>query len=435
MSETVRDYALVEEYVRGMKFEKIGKGLFVLPGLLLFPASVGLIAELAYFITSSSVPWLVLGALTVMFAGFLVSSAVASYTLLKKASLHFYDSAVVVYYWSRKENFENVLNYLQERREVRSLPSPVTGLLLNLLVGGIGYIAILYYVEKSIREHIRVEEKALFGVWTIEPVGPGDLVRDVFLTAATLGLYLSYWAWRVVSLYNEHVEEIHGQHPNPPSRRGLLGVDHPDLTLNAVLGVVLAVGGLDALLAWLGLYAHVHFAVVLGLALSYTGLKLSDKPIRGLAVSYGLIYLGLAFSTLVGFAGYTTYTNLAKLFESLASEAYKLGFLGILFYIFLNNFSIAMSSTPPLLGPLVVGYGLSNTGVIYGALLASGEATPLLFIMPHTPIELLGYAVFTVASAQLAGGKGSPWKTIAVGSLVLLAAAAVETSLIASRLH
>jgi len=149
----------LEDYVKNISFEKLGLGLFILPGLMVFPAIIGALALVTPIITGALLNPIALGSLTSFFYGFAISATIASYKLLKAASTHFYDSAVVVYYWSRRDNFENILNYLRERRETRGLPSPVTGLLLTFLTGGIGYIPILFFVEKNLRDHARFEEE------------------------------------------------------------------------------------------------------------------------------------------------------------------------------------------------------------------------------------------------------------------------------------
>ncbi|MCI4462214.1 MAG: hypothetical protein JHC12_04595 [Thermogladius sp.] len=433
MSEAPQASNPLEDYVKNISFIKLGPNLFILPGLMLFPAIIGALALVAPIITGASLNPIAVGGLTSFFYGFTISAAIASYKLLKAASTHFYDSAVVVYYWSRRENFENILNYLKERRETRGLPSPVTGLLLTFLTGGIGYIPILFLVEKNLREHARFEEEVLFGGSKIQPTTTLGFIRDLLLTTASLGLYLAYWSWRVVALFNTHLTAIHGSHPNRPTR----SPPPPSQPLTredsntTVLGLVFIVAAVDILLAYLGFYSHLHLAVVLGLSLAYYGLKFSQKPLVAVAIAYGLIYLALGFSTVIGVAGFTTYVKVAELFKEASKSILQQGFLGILAYIFLNNFSIASSSLPPLLGPIVVSLGVANSGVVYGAVVAERNLPPTLFITPHTPLELLGYAFYAAASSELATGDKRALKLFIVGAATLLIAAVVETFLIA----
>jgi hypothetical protein len=422
----------LEDYVKNISFEKLGLGLFILPGLMVFPAIIGALALVTPIITGALLNPIALGSLTSFFYGFAISATIASYKLLKAASTHFYDSAVVVYYWSRRDNFENILNYLRERRETRGLPSPVTGLLLTFLTGGIGYIPILFFVEKNLRDHARFEEEVLLGGSSLQSATALGFIRDLLLTTASLGLYLSYWSWRVVTLFNTHLITIHGSHPNrpiqspPPTSQPLTREDSNTI----VLGLVFIVAAVDILLAYLGFYSHLHLAVVLGLSLTYYGLKFSRKPLVAVALAYGLIYLALGFSTAIGVAGFTTYVKVAELFEEASKSILQQSFLGILAYIFLNNFSIASSSLPPLVGPVVVSYGVANSGAIYGAVVAERNLPPTLFITPHTPLELLGYAFYVAASSELATGGRRALKLFIGGAVTLLIAAVVETFLV-----
>jgi hypothetical protein len=143
-----------------------------------------------------------------------------------------------------------------------------------------------------------------------------------------------------------------------------------------------------------------------------------------------LIYLALGFSTAIGVAGFTTYVKVAELFEEASKSILQQSFLGILAYIFLNNFSIASSSLPPLVGPVIVSYGVANSGAVYGAVVAERNLPPTLFITPHTPLELLGYAFYVAASSELTTGGRRALKLFIGGAVTLLIAAVVETFLV-----
>ncbi|WP_440059296.1 hypothetical protein ACSU1N_05785 [Thermogladius sp. 4427co] len=419
---------VLDTFISSMRFERMSQLIHVFPGLFVFLGSLGVLSIiLSILYMSQSIPPLT-SILLVFFYAFIISASISAYKILKAVTTHFYDSAVVIYYWSRKENFENVLNYLRERREVRNLPSPATGLVLTLLAGGFAYIPLLYFIEKNLRIHVRTEEQILFGTSSIRESSLSDFISDLVLTIGSLGLYLSFWAKRIIYLYNRHIDSVHGNHPNPPkefrpvAEGGAVGL--------SMVGLLLIVFGVDIILAYLGFASHYHIALLLGSLLSYYGSKYSDRPHISLLASYALIYAGFVMSTVIGVAGFRNYLSLTEAFRKTAGELKSLGFFQLAFYIFLNNASIAVSSLPPIAGPFILGNGVSNSGVIYGTLLGAGQATPFLFVMPHTPLELLGYALFSTASALLLREDKRFTIYAVAGILVLLTAAMIEASLI-----
>ena len=133
------------------------------------------------------------------------------------------------------------------------------------------------------------------------------------------------------------------------------------------------------------------------------------------------------------------YTEGEKVTQSVTSG----GPLDMFSGIFLNNVRIALIEAIPFVGPVFLGYSMFYTGEVLQALavLSPTPVPPLilgavLFVLPHSLIEFVGYAVAVTAGVMLiwAGIKRrlrteikvyAQEVLIAVG--VLLAAAAAET--------
>jgi len=420
----------LESLVKSFKFVKITPFIHVLPGLFItgfiISALLLLIETLSFnftIFTSSIVSSLLIAST--------LSSSVSSYILIDKVVNHLYTSGVTTYYFLGEGSFNASLHYLKNRLSKAKIPSPATGLILSFATAGLSYPVIITLIEKTIRDHMIDEEEALLGKRITPYFFTERIIVEIAFFSLTLGAYLIYQAFRVVKTYNNHIETVHSTHPNPPPRIEYDTVVYePSKPLVFFIGLLLSFSSLHAVLGYLGLPSIFLMNFGIGLAWSFVNQKLENASTsRILLVNAGLIYLMIVFSTMIGVAGYRTYSLIFSESVQEISTLQSLPVFNLSGVIFLNNMGIALASITPYLGTIPMSIGVNNAGLLIGTLtperLAIGDFTPLLlFIMPHAILELVSYSFFVTFAFTWRRVKS--WKLVITGLFLLALAAIVE---------
>ena len=96
--------------------------------------------------------------------------------------------------------------------------------------------------------------------------------------------------------------------------------------------------------------------------------------------------------------------------RAIEEELRKLGQDSLELEIFLNNFSVALLSAIPFLGPLIMGYVIFHTGRFLGWVLAQSGMPPsfgiplillLIFLTGYGILEFMGYGVLVAESVTI----------------------------------
>ncbi len=441
---------MFQKLVSSIKFEKINLLPILLPfiflssGILLLLSSGFLKSLLGGGIVENSIQSVQIdyslssyGALLII--GYLLSSTISVYYLVRKVSRHLHDSIVATTYFTKGLSVESLLSILESMVNKHSLPSPITSLLLNIVSSGITYPIILLLVEKAFIEHCILEEELLLKSKYSKQRTSVYIVLDAALIVLTLGAYGLYIAWRFTTSFNKHYELIHSTHPYPPEPRGTIqSTSTPSNTYSG------------------SKYAYILLLLTPILSIIYTKLGSTIMPVipagSALIVSSILFSMrsenswrksGLALLLLysIMIAGFTTgllassevssYTEIVRreLGSRIPSEDPVLQVV----MIFTNNFIISILAVIPYIGLIPVAIGGYNAGVIMGYFTTIPESRTvalLTLVLPHTILEFTGYAILVVSSTLLFHDTKKFVKTVLTGASVLLLAAVVEVATI-----
>ncbi len=431
----------LEKLVMGFRFKHEHTYLYILPGLFLVLGIMGF-APLIYYvyftqeieaITDYLLQWY--SRLVVFVPGYVLLVSYLAYRLDKLVMNHLIDSGITSYYWmKKKQDIESIKLIYRGGFHRKNLPSPITALVLTLVTGGLAFFAVLYVVEKTLRDHCYGEEHSFLGKTFTSRIDASQLLIDIAATMLTLGLYMSFWCYRIVKTYNKHIDTIHSKHPEPPEpTKEYMPELLPETPILAV-GFSLLGAGLYGLLGLHGIPLYPaaiigYSGLVAGMALKYSRGSFALQVLKVL----GFIYLAMISVTLIGFIGAPAYIGSVKSFESVTEALTNKDFYTILSYIFVNNCGMSIAFMTPYLGPMYLGVGMSNAAFVIGVLTAvnlSENKTfpPIVYIMPHGILELTGYAIFVSLSTRIRYlGFKDFIKILIVGVIVLFIAALVET--------
>lgn len=430
----------LEKLVSNFVFKKEHTYLYLLPSLFLVFGIIGF-APLIYHITFAGetnglnkyfTEWY--SRLLVFLPGYILLVSYLAYRLDKLVITHFIDSGITSYYWMKiRDDIDAVKMIYRGGFHRKNLPSPVTALIITLFTGGLGFYAMLYVVEKNLRDHCYGEEKIFLGKTFTNRIDASNLLIDIAATMLTLGLYISFWCYRVVKIYNKHVKIIHSNHPEPPVLLHEYEEEILPRTPILVIGIALLGAGIYGLL---GLYkTPLYPASVIGYSSLLCGIALRysrDSLISQVFKVFGTIYLVMISITLIGFIGAPVYVEAIKSMESFTEIIAEKDLYTLLFFIFINNCGMSIAFITPYLGPLYLGIGVSNAAFFIGVLtavnLSNGRVfPPLVYIMPHGILELLGYAIFISLSTRIRYiGFKEFIKILIIGVMILFFAALVE---------
>ncbi len=358
-------------------------------------SSIGTVEETAPSIAPNALRLLLFGAL------YIISSAISSYILFDKLNHHLYYSVLESFLRARRENREVYPLYRASLLR-KNTPSPVTALLLCLFLAGLPYPILLWYFEKALREHSRIEEELFIGGRYTGRIDVSNLFLDLILVGITLGLWLCYWSYRATKLYNEHIDRVHRRVVKEPSFTATTplqgGVFIPATILFAT--------GVYTFLSLSGVPVYPMPIICIASLYAYTVYVFRNKPfIQHVFILLGLEYVILACLGLVGFTGFNYYSSLFEEVEKQLPKTHDPFMLTM--GIFQNNLIITLAAIIPYAGVLYTGYALSNTGFLYGIIIGTqyysgrGLSALLLFIMPHAFLELLAYAIASAIAPRV----------------------------------
>jgi len=424
----------LSQVVSSISFTKAGYLPHVIPGLFIAPGLILLLYSIPS-IYSGYGSLVALPQSATLLLAYLVASVLSSYYLLQLVKKHLYESSVVTYYFTRGKSFEGALLYIRNAIASSTLPSPGTGMLLVFLTGA--YPVILLLARKALRAHMREEEKALLGKAYTSEYGIVNIALDLALTIATLGLYMSYLAYKTIRDYNRHIEIIHGSHPNPPSQTIVLSGEQRGGPVDSVIGVVATTIGLSWLLSYLGIPYSFVANISIGIAwfaLNY--LMRNRSYLLILLANIAMVYVLMATGIVTGIAGYSVYMELfGGQLEQLKESVAGLDLAGLVVSIFTNNIAVALPSIIPF-GSISLASGTCNAGIIVGVAVYGRTIDEMIGMLsfltyPYAILELLGYAVIASSIARI----NTSWKYIVIillGSLILFMAAVLEALTIVS---
>ncbi len=409
----------------------LGMSLFVISSIIFTVAFSGLenLEELWYYNLVS------------LYIVYIMAAAYSSYRFLKTTHRHLVDSGLYSYVAARRlGDLDAIKKLYRGGLAKKELPSPITGLILSIFSLGLAYPIILYVCEKNLRDHIYGEEKTFLGRAGTSRISAEHLFIDLAATFLTLGFYLIYWGFRVVSIYNRHISRMHGGTvaiaEQPYTEPVVETVERSPIFI--IVGSLIMGLGITGFLGAMGIKAHLFYAVGIGLLVTYYSIRFSKKSIVGHVFSLlGIIYLFFALGTLLGLIVTPGYVDFLHSIQEQLDRIRTNDLVTLTRNIFFNNLVIALAEVVPLIGPIMLGIGLSNSSIFVGVYLGESLATSgdpsvlFLFIMPHTFLELLAYAVMAAASIRLVRDRESRgMMLVAVGILVLLLAAFVESQTI-----
>lgn len=448
---TLHDQTL-KSLIESFEFNKMNYVPLILPSIFLFISMVlisyglgqtlkllgdtlGEDMSLNAFLGSQMLQWGIIS-----FLGFTIATMIASYYVLENTRKHIYESSVTTYYFKGGSTAEGIIQYLRSIYARASLPAPVTGLLLSFLTSGLSYLVVLYIVEKTIREHAILEENTLLESRVTSKYSLISFIIDLVLLFLTMGIYLAYMGYRLGKIYNKHVELIHSNHPLPPSKKPEVNVsrDFPgDLFREnkptTILISLLLVGiALNIILCYFGFYSILIYVPSYGLILGtiMTSIR-NTSSTRNFLLMLCLIYILILGSMLTGLLAHDTFSYIAKSFQKQVEE------VGIgrdpwftARYIFTNNLLISLPAIIPYIGGLLIGYGVTNAGLLIGVIIGAGLRNLfeglLTLVYPHSLLELSAYSILIMSSKYLFSNTRKFLIYTIIGILVLFLAALVE---------
>jgi hypothetical protein len=262
---------------------------------------------------------------------------------------------------------------------------------------------------------------------------------DLALILLTFGIYLAYMGYRFTKIFNKHIELIHGSHPSPPS--GIVDssiesftTSEPGTSVSSNALVLLLIAGivLNIVLSYPGFYTVFQLVPSFGLILSAIAIaRKSSSVLRDFILTLGLIYIVIFGNMLAGLIGHETFTYIVESFRRQVQEVgVGRDYFFTSMYIFTNNLVVSIPAIIPYIGGLTVGYGVSNAGLLLGAIvgarLRSLHVGILTLIYPHSILELSAYTLLLMSSKYLFSSVKNYVKYVASGVLVLFIAAVVE---------
>jgi hypothetical protein len=438
----------LEAVIKSIKFRKMSVASLIIPGLfatvslaLITTGLRGLINILAvspspldveaspeFILWSQVLMWGV-----VLYLAYLLASTIVVYSALGRIREHIYNSALTTYYYTRGEDYVGSLYYLKDMLNRSNLPSPVTGLLITILTGGLAYPVILCFAEKATRTHASLEEEAFFKKASTRPYKGPAIAADIALAMLTLGAYTAYMGCRLARIFNKHVNAIHSKHPEPPITSPQITPEPGAwLTTSSVVAIILISSAVCTLLAYLGFYYFPQLAF--GLLLSALVSRRAERHVlSNIGAGYLLLVVLLVCGFIAGYLGHSLYEDLYSDTSSLNKIISYLDTRGLVLFIFTNNVAISLSSTIPYIGGVFLAQGTYNAGLVLGVISALRGIHPAealaVIIYPHAIPELVGYSILLSASSRFNRLREFT-AIVLVGLVVLLAAAIIETTLI-----
>ncbi|MEM4623489.1 MAG: stage II sporulation protein M [Desulfurococcaceae archaeon] len=371
--------------------------------------------------------------------GFTIATMIASYYVLENTRKHIYESSVTTYYFKGGSTAEGLIQYLRSIYARASLPAPVTGLLLSFLTSGLSYLVVLYIVEKTIREHAILEENTLLESRVTGKYGLISFIIDLVLLFLTMGIYLAYMGYRLGKVYNKHVELIHGNHPLPPSKKPDVNVSKEfpgdlfgEKSTTILISLLLVGIALNIMLCYFGFYSILTYVPSYGLIIgAITVSRRNTSSMRDFLLTLCLIYTLIIGSMLTGLLAHDTFSYIARSFQKQVEE------VGVgrdpwftARYIFTNNLLISLPAIIPYIGGLLIGYGVTNAGLLIGAIVGAGLRNLLegllILVYPHSLLELSAYSILITSSKYLFSNTRKFLIHTITGILVLFLAALVE---------
>lgn len=429
--------------VNSFKFKRENYIPHIIPGIMLIislPTYASLIYNILLHGDQDTINYWY-ASLAAVYFGYVLSSSISAYRLLKITHNHLVNSGITSYYWLKKlDDYDSIIKLYRSSIMRRDLPSPLTGLIVTLLSAGIAYPVILYMVDKIMRDHYYGEEEKFLNAHLTSRINVEHGLMYIAATMLTIGLYLIIWDYMVVKNYNKHIKLIHGNHPELPSSMmtRIYGEYTNELPILAVALTFIG-AGIYGLLSMFGFPCHLSGAVGYGLLIAGVAAYYRDKGIISqIGKVYVFIYLSFILFAIVGYSGVPAYY---RAYEEITEELSQLrtdDLFVLTRNIFVNNLAISLVSVTPFIGPLYLGIGLGNAGLYYGVVinlaLSRGNPTVLLLpIMPHTILEFLAYAFFASLSMRIFKEKESKIAVYFLLSvLILLTAALVESLTIIS---
>lgn len=443
--------SMLKSLIESFEFSKLNPAPLILPSIFLFISMILLSYGLGQFLRSIGGTLPEINPLETLlsaqflqwsfisFLGYTIASMIASYIALEKTRRHIYESSVTTYYFKGESTFEGLTQYLRSMYLRASLPSPVTGLILAFLTSGLSFPVIMYIVEKTLRDHIVNEESVFLGKQFTKRYDALRFIADLALILLTFGIYLAYMGYRFTKIFNKHIELIHGSHPSPPS--GIVDssiesftTSKPETSVSSNALVLLLIAGivLNIVLSYPGFYTVFQLVPSFGLILSAIAIaRKSSSMLRDFILTLGLIYIVIFGNMLAGLIGHETFTYIVESFRRQVQEVgVGRDYFFTSMYIFTNNLVVSIPAIIPYIGGLTVGYGVSNAGLLMGAIVGAGlrslHVGILTLIYPHSILELSAYTLLLMSSKYLFSSVKNYVKYVASGVLVLFIAAVVE---------
>lgn len=365
---------------------------------------------------SLSITFISFGAIYVM------GSAIISYMMFNTLHDHIFYSVTETLLKLMESGELRIEQILDPEYTRAKLPSPITALILTLLTGGMAFPVLIYLFEKRIRIHDAIESK----IKKQEPysqIDIGNFLLDLVLLVITLGLWLSIWVWRAITIYNRHVRSKHLQLEVGET---LLPSPRPILIIPLILMAI-------SVLVFLSL---MNIPVIplpqlfIAFLMTYTAYVFRRKRLVYQVTALIILqYIVLGSIGLIGFLAYDFYSPLLNAFERL-SEGLSEDFTSLSLMIFQNNLRITIIGLIPFIGPIIAGYAIGNTAFLYGLIIYERPPALSLFLMPHVFIEFLSYGLSIAIATRIPieGRRLLPYVLISI--TVLFIGAVVESLLI-----
>jgi len=399
----------LEKLITMIRFEKEKILPHIIPGIMLF-ISLPAYASVLYniYLGNNDFTSLWYTRLATLYVGYILSSTYSAYKIYKLLHRHLVDSGITSYYWLKKINdIDSIIKLYKAGLFKRELSSPITVFLITLFSGGLAYPIFLFLAERTLRNHAYGEESKFINRPITNTIGVEQGLLFFAAVILTMGLYLIYWGYRVVNIYNKHIDTIHANHPDLPRIQYYVVTGYEENIPILALGLVFAgivfygLAGLYGLPCYLP--SIIGYGALLGyIALSYRQTSFTEQVL----LTYGFIYLVFLATTAIGFISAPAYTDFYQKIEEEITNIRSHDFLTLILNIFFNNLGISIVAVSPLLGSIYLGLGLGNSGLMYGIILSlsiirGNLSTLILPIMPHAILELFAYSVFVVISTRI----------------------------------
>ncbi len=415
------------------RYQLINSKLYSLLAIPLFLSTIALlylvVAELQTQL--SGVEELTTGAnnITTALVGFglvyIAGTTYLSYLMYRLLHEHLYYSSleILVKHLESEENEYDIVAILAPENSRQGIPAPSTALIINLLTGGLAFPFLLYVFEKRIRQHDIVESRVK-GYSAFSSIDISNLLLDLVLTFITIGLWLVYWIYRALEIYNRHVEYKHytiATASEPITIKGSSSTVLPLLILSTAVYSFLSLNGIPSLPLP---------QIMAGFLFAYAAYTLRDKNLLAETTALvGLQYLYLALFGLIGYLSYGMYSELLTQFEEVA-KGLGMDFPSLVAGIYLNNVKISLVALIPYLGPAIAGYAIGNTSFIFGLIVYEKAEALTLFITPHTLLEFLSYGLSAAIASRIPCHRERLFPYAIASLLILFIGALVESALI-----